>query len=119
MKKNSIKDYLLNEKVLKIPNFGEFTIVDVILFFVNLLVFPAMFFQMHKTFVRKESADFNPLFVGLQLLGGAPEGMVGAILGEMNDNKQMFYIGIYAMFYNAFMLFFRFFGRNGLIKSLF
>jgi len=117
--KVSFKDYLLHKNVINIPKMGSFTIVQVVLFLVNMVVFPAMFFQMQKTFIRKESGDFNPFFVLLQLLGGAPEGMVGAILGKLNENKQMFYIGIYAMFYNTFMLFFRLFGKNGLIKPLF
>ena len=73
---------------------------------------------MRKTFRTKESEDFNPFFVTLQLLGGAPEGMVGAILGNMDNNIQQVCVGIYAMFYNVFMLFFRFFGKNGLIMSL-
>ena len=115
----SFKDFLLKKKVIKIPKLGDFTTVEIILFLVNLVVFPAMFFQMRKTFIRKESGDFNPFFVLLQLLGGAPEGMVGAILGKMNENTQMFYIGLYAMFYNSFMLFFRLFGKNGLVKPLF
>ena len=41
--------------------------------------------------------------------------MVGAILGKMDNNIQQVCIGVYAMFYNIFMLFFRFFGKNGLI----
>ena len=113
---NNLKKYLFEEKIdLK---YLKVSIGDFILFLVNLLVFPAMFFQMRKTYQRKESGDFNPFFVALQLLGGAPEGMVGAILGKMDNNIQQVCIGIYAMFYNVFMLFFRFFGKNGLIMPL-
>ena len=98
---------------------GKYTYLQTFLFCVNLLVFPAMAFQMLKTFRRKESADFNPWFVFLQLLGGAPEGMVGAIIGNLLGNTQMIVIGLYAMFYNTFMLFFRLFGKNGIILPLF
>jgi hypothetical protein len=98
---------------------GKYTYLQVFLFCVNLLVFPAMAFQMWKTFKRKESSDFNPWFVLLQLLGGAPEGMVGAIIGNLLGNTQMLIIGVYAMFYNTFMLFFRLFGKNGLIVPMF
>ena len=114
----TLREYLLTEK-MNIPYVGEYTIADGILFIVNLVIFPAMFFQMQKTFIRKESGDFNPMFVLLQLFGGAPEGMVGSVIGKLSNNPQMFYIGIYAMFYNTFMLFFRFFGINGMIYPLF
>ena len=99
--------------------FKKYTIAFFISFIINCLVFPAMFFQMYKTFQSKQAKDFNPFFILLQLLGGAPEGMVGSILGYLNNNKQMLLIGLYAMFYNSFMLFFRLFGINGLIKSIF
>ena len=119
MEKTNFKNYIMNEKVVNLKQLGKYTILESLLFCVNLLIFPAMFFQMKKTFDRKESADFNPFFVGLQLLGGAPEGMVGAVIGKLSNNRQMLYVGIYAMFYNAFMLFFRLFGKNGLVKALF
>ena len=45
--------------------------------------------------------------------------MIGVILGHLSGNLQMLLIGLYAVFYNAFMLFFRLFGKNGLIKALF
>lgn len=115
--KNNLKKYLFEEKRIDLKYF-KVSIGDFILFLVNLLVFPAMFFQMRKTFRTKESEDFNPFFVALQLVGGAPEGMVGAILGKMDNNIQQVCIGVYAMFYNIFMLFFRFFGKNGLIMPL-
>jgi hypothetical protein len=106
-------------ETVNLGQLGKYTYLQTFLFCVNLLVFPAMAFQMFKTFIRKESADFNPWFVLLQLLGGAPEGMVGAIIGNLLGNTQMLIIGLYAMFYNTFMLFFRLFGKNGLILPLF
>ena len=109
------KRYLLEEPVI----FRKYSIIYTVSFLVNCLVFPAMFFQMYKTYQRKESKDFNPFFVLLQLFGGAPEGMIGVILGHLSGNLQMLLIGLYAVFYNAFMLFFRLFGKNGLIKALF
>ena len=99
--------------------FGKYSIIEAIQFFVNLLVFPAIGFQMFKTWSLKESKDFNPFFVILQFLGGAPEGMIGVIIGVLSKNTQMIAIGVYAMFYNLFMLFFRLFGKKGLIKSIF
>tara|TARA_B100000768_G_C11271759_1_gene373788 strand:- start:157 stop:534 length:378 start_codon:yes stop_codon:yes gene_type:complete len=117
--KTKIKNYFFEEKLFEISYIGKLSRGELILFIVNLLVFPAMFFQMRKTFLRKESADFNPFFVLLQLFGGAPEGFVGAVIGHMEGNRQQVIIGIYAMFYNAFMLFFRLFGKNGLIKPLY
>ena len=110
---------IMLEKKHVVPYLGLMSKIEIIGFFVNLLVFPAIFFQMRTTFLRKESADFNPFFIALQFFGGAPEGMIGAIIGYMNNNKQMMIIGIYAMFYNAFMLFFRLFGKNGLVMSIF
>lgn len=113
-----IRKYLLKKRY-NIKYLGEMSIMDLVSFIVNLFVFPAIFFQMRTTFIRKESADFNPFFILLQLLGGAPEGMIGAIIGYLNGSNQMLIIGLYAMFYNAFMLFFRMFGKNGIIKALF
>jgi len=45
--------------------------------------------------------------------------MIGLIIGYLLENNQMMAIGAYAMFYNAYMLFFRFFGHNGIIKDIF
>lgn len=98
---------------------GKYSIIEAVQFFVNLLVFPAIAFQMFKTWKLKESKDFNPFFVLLQFLGGAPEGMIGVIIGVLSKNTQMIAIGAYAMFYNLFMLFFRLFGKKGMIKSIF
>ena len=105
------RKYVLEEPVFM----NKYSIVIVISFLVNCLVFPAMFFQMFKTYKRNESGDFNPAFITLQLFGGAPEGMVGAIIGFLNNNSQQLLIGSYAMFYNIFMLYFRCFGKNGLL----
>ena len=115
MKYNEFKEYILDKPVI----FEKYSIVLCISFLVNCLVFPAMFFQMQKTYKRKESGDFNPAFISLQLFGGAPEGLIGAIIGYMTGNTQQFIIGTYAMFYNIFMLYFRFYGINGLfIKKI-
>lgn len=113
------RQYILNQKVVDLKYFGLYTIVEAIQFFVNLLVFPAIGFQMFKTWKIKETKDFNPLFILLQLFGGAPEGMIGVIIGFLTKNTQMIAIGLYAMFYNMYMLFFRLFGKKGLYKSLF
>ena len=106
-------------KYFYVPLVGKMSIIGAVSFFVNLLVFPAILFQMSKTWSIKETVDFNPFFLLLQLFGGAPEGMIGLAIGYLTDNTQMMAIGAYAMFYNAYMLFFRCFGKGGLIKSLF
>ena len=93
------------------------SLMDVLTFFVNLIIFPAIGFQMYKTWRIKETKDFNPLFLLLQLLGGVPEGILGVIIGYLKDNPQMMAIGIYAAMYNVYMLFFRFFGRKGILES--
>tara|TARA_B100000902_G_scaffold397896_1_gene463009 strand:- start:2075 stop:2503 length:429 start_codon:yes stop_codon:yes gene_type:complete len=108
-----IKNGLNKEYTL--PVYGKGTLMEIIQFFVNLLIFPAIAYQMTKTWRRQEAADFNPWFVLLQFFGGAPEGMIGAIIGYLLGNTQMFIIGCYAMFYNAYMLYFRLFGKNGLM----
>ena len=108
-----IKNGLNKEYTL--PVYGKGTLMEIIQFFVNLLIFPAIAYQMSKTWRRQEAADFNPWFVLLQFFGGAPEGMIGAIIGYLLGNTQMFIIGCYAMFYNAYMLYFRLFGKNGLM----
>lgn len=107
------RKYLLEEPVI----LNKYSIVLAISFIINCLVFPAMFFQMYKTYKRNESGDFNPAFITLQLFGGAPEGMIGAIIGFLNNNTQQLIIGCYAVFYNLFMLYFRFFGKNGIFKN--
>ena len=115
MNYNEFKKYVLEKPVV----FEKYSIVLCISFIVNCLVFPAMFFQMYKTYQRQESGDFNPAFITLQLFGGAPEGLIGAIIGFMSGNIQQFIIGSYAMFYNIFMLYYRFYGINGLfVKNL-
>lgn len=106
-------------KYFDIPYIGQLSIIETISFLANLLIFPAIFFQMMKTWRLKQTTDFNPYFLLLQLLGGAPEGMIGFAIGNILGNPQMMAIGLYAMFYNSYMLFFRCFGKKGLIKSLF
>tara|TARA_Y100000389_G_scaffold204567_1_gene258025 strand:- start:1806 stop:2177 length:372 start_codon:yes stop_codon:yes gene_type:complete len=110
MNYKEFKKFILEEPVI----FNHFSIVVSISFIINCLIFPAMFFQMYKTYKTKESQDFNPIFIGLQLFGGAPEGFIGAIIGLMTSNMQQSIIGFYAMFYNSFMLYYRFFGKNGI-----
>lgn len=116
---DDFRKYIMNVKYFNVPFMGKMSIIGAVSFFVNLLVFPAIFYQMSKTWAVKETVDFNPFFLLLQLFGGAPEGMIGFAIGYLTDNTQMMAIGIYAMFYNAYMLFFRCFGKGGLIKSLF
>ena len=116
---NDFRKYILHVKYFNVPFVGKMSIIDAVSFFVNLLVFPAIFFQMSKTWTIKETVDFNPFFLILQLFGGAPEDMIGLAIGYLTNNIQMIAIGAFAMFYNAYMLFFRCFGKGGLIKSLF
>jgi hypothetical protein len=116
---DDFRKFIMYVKYFDLPFVGKLSIIDTVSFLVNLLVFPAIFFQMSKTWALKETTDFNPWFLLLQLFGGAPEGMIGFAIGYLNDNSQMMAIGLYAMFYNAYMLFFRCFGKGGLIKSLF
>jgi len=118
-KYQKFKDKIMEKDKVNLGFLGKYSIIEAIQFFVNLLVFPAIGFQMFKTWRLKESKDFNPFFVLLQFFGGAPEGMIGVMIGFLTKNSQMIAIGIYAMFYNLFMLFFRLFGKKGLVKSLF
>jgi hypothetical protein len=113
MNYKEFKKFVLEDPII----FNKFTIVVTISFIINCLIFPAMFFQMYKTFKRNESKDFNPFFLTFQLLGGAPEGLIGSVIGYMTGNIQQFIIGLYAMFYNIFMLYYRFFGKNGLLAK--
>jgi hypothetical protein len=118
-KYTKFKNHIMNKKIVDLKKLGKYTIVEAIQFIVNLLVFPAIAFQMYKTWQIKETKDFNPFFILLQFFGGAPEGMIGLIIGILSKNTQMMSIGIYAMFYQLYMLFFRLFGKRGLYKSLF
>lgn len=113
------RNYIMHVKYFDIPKIGKMSIIEAVSFMTNLLVFPAIFFQMMKTWRLKQTTDFNPYFLLLQLFGGAPEGMIGFAIGNLIGNTQMMAIGLYAMFYNAYMLFFRCFGKKGLIKSMF
>jgi hypothetical protein len=113
------RNYIMHVKYFDIPTIGKMSIIEAVSFMTNLLVFPAIFFQMMKTWRLKQTTDFNPYFLLLQLFGGAPEGMIGFAIGNLIGNTQMMAIGLYAMFYNAYMLFFRCFGKKGLIKSMF
>ena len=109
----AFRRYLLYNRIIKFADFGRYTIVEGVAFSINCLIFPAILFQMAKTWSIKKNEGFTPWFILLQLLGGAPEGGVGAIIGYIEENSQMLAIGLYAMFYNAFMLFFRIFGTTG------
>ena len=115
VKNQNWRDYLLYEPVV----LKKFSIVYTISFLVNCLVFPAMFFQMMTTYKRQGNRDFSIFFTLLQFFGGAPEGMTGAILAHLNGNFQMLLVGLYAMFYNAFMTFFGLFSRDGLILDMY
>ena len=109
-------------KVLYIKMLGDFkylSISDIITFMVNCLVFPAITFQIIKTWRLKETKDFSPAFLALQFIGGAPEGMVGLMLGIIFGNIQLILIGVYAMIMRGFMFFMRLFGKGGLVKPLF
>jgi hypothetical protein len=108
-------------KILYIAGLGNYSYTswtDLISLFVNFLVFPAITFQIIKTWRLRESKDFSPSFLLLQFLGGAPEGMVGLILGIIFKNSQLISIGIYAMILRGFMFIMRLFGRGGLVKPL-
>jgi len=110
------------DKVLYIKAFKKFSylsISDIITFAVNCLVFPAITFQIVKTWRLRETKDFSPSFLALQFFGGAPEGMVGLMLGFIFGNFQLILIGIYAMIMRGFMFFMRLFGKGGLVKPLF
>ena len=110
------------DKVLYIKAFKKFrylSISDIITFAVNCLVFPAITFQIVKTWRLRETKDFSPSFLALQFIGGAPEGMVGLMLGLIFGNIQLILIGVYAMIMRGFMFFMRLFGKGGLVKPLF
>jgi hypothetical protein len=110
------------DKVLYIKALGDFkylSISDIITFIVNCLVFPAITFQIVKTWKVRETKDFSPSFLALQFFGGAPEGMVGLMLGIIFGNVQLILIGVYAMIMRGFMFFMRLFGKGGLVKPLF
>jgi hypothetical protein len=107
------KDFMTRKSI------GNYSFMDLVSLIVNCLIFPAILLQMWKTWKRKEASDFHPLFILLQLFGGLPEGILGAIVGDLNNNKQMIAIGVYAACYNLYMLFFRCFGKKGFIKALF
>jgi hypothetical protein len=109
-------------KILYIEAFDKFkylSISDIITFSINCLVFPAITFQIVKTWRLREAKDFSPSFLALQFFGGAPEGMVGLMIGLLFGNIQLILIGIYAMVMRGFMLFMRLFGKGGLVKPLF
>ncbi len=110
------------DKVLYVKFLGDFkylSISDIITFAVNCLVFPAITFQIIKTWRLRETKDFSPSFLALQFFGGAPEGMVGLMLGIIFGNVQLILIGVYAMIMRGFMFFMRLFGKGGLVKPLF
>ena len=111
VKNQNWRDYLLYEPVV----LKKFSVVYTISFLVNCLVFPAMFFQMMTTYKRQGNRDFSIFFTLLQFFGGAPEGMTGAILAHLNKLSD---VGLYAMFYNAFMTFFGYL-RDGLILGMY
>ena len=121
-KYNKLVQNFKYNKVLYIKALGKFrylSLSDIITFAVNCLVFPAITFQIIKTWRLRESKDFSPSFLALQFFGGAPEGMVGLMLGLIFGNIQLILIGVYAMIMRGFMFFMRLFGKGGLVKPLF
>ena len=118
---NIVQNFKYN-KVLYVKAFGNYkylSISDIITLVVNCLVFPAITFQIVKTWRLGEAKDFSPSFLALQFFGGAPAGMVGLMLGLLFGNIQLVLIGVYAMIMRAFMFFMRLFGKGGLVKPLF
>ena len=112
---------LVEEKSVDLSaiNLGKMTVVEAVAFFTNCLIFPAIAFQVRKTWIIKEAKDVDLMFNILQMVGGTPEGFIGAIIGYLIGSPQMMAIGIYAGLFSAYMIFFTLYGRGGMIKSLF
>ena len=120
-KYDEFKKKIMEEKNVNLTKIGlgKMSIVEAVAFFTNCLVFPAIYFQSHKTFVTQEAQDVDFWFNFLQLLGGTPEGLVGFFIGYLIKSTQMMAIGLYAVLFRILMTFFILFGRNGKIKDLF
>jgi hypothetical protein len=72
---------------------GKVTRIEAVAFFTNLLIYPAIFFQVWKTYETQEAEDIDIYFNTLQLFGGTPEGAVGVIIGYLIKSAQMIAIG--------------------------
>ena len=74
---------LVEEKSIDLSaiNLGKMTVVEAVAFFTNCLIFPAIAYQVRKTWIIKEAKDVDLMFNILQMVGGTPEGFIGAIIG--------------------------------------
>jgi hypothetical protein len=55
---DDFRKFIMYVKYFDLPFVGKLSIIDTVSFLVNLLVFPAIFFQMSKTWALKETTDF-------------------------------------------------------------
>jgi len=120
-KYDRFKNYVSVEKNVDLTKIkmGKMTIVEFVAFVTNLLIFPAIYFQMKQTYDTQEAADIDIWFNTLQLLGGTPEGAVGLIIGYLIKSTQMMLIGFVAVIFRAFLNFYICFGKKGLIKDIY
>tara|TARA_Y100000389_G_C17298672_1_gene431782 strand:+ start:226 stop:777 length:552 start_codon:yes stop_codon:yes gene_type:complete len=118
-KYDKFKNYVSIEKNVDLSKIkmGKMTIVEFVAFVTNLLIFPAIYFQMKQTWDTQEAADIDIWFNTLQLLGGTPEGAVGLIIGYLIKSTQMMLIGFVAVIFRAFLNFYICFGKKGIIKD--
>lgn len=118
-KYDKFKNYVSIEKNVDLTKIkmGKMTIVEFVAFITNLLIFPAIYFQMKQTWDTQEAADIDIWFNTLQLLGGTPEGAVGLIIGYLIKSTQMMLIGFVAVIFRAFLNFYICFGKKGIIKD--
>ena len=110
-----------NEKNVNLSKIGlgKVTIIEAVAFFTNLLIYPAIFFQVWQTYMTQEAEDIDVYFNTLQLFGGTPEGAVGVIIGYLIKSTQMIAIGSLAVVFRIFLTFYICFGKKGLIYDLF
>ena len=119
-KYDRFKNYVSVEKNVDLTKIkmGKMTIVEFVAFVTNLIIFPAIYFQMKQTYDTQEAVDIDIWFNTLQLLGGTPEGAVGLIIGYLIKSTQMMLIGFVAVIFRVFLNFYICFGKKGLIKDL-
>ena len=110
-----------NEKNVNLSKIGlgKVTRIEAVAFFTNLLIYPAIFFQVWQTYMTQEAEDIDIYFNTLQLIGGTPEGAVGVIIGYLIKSTQMIAIGTLAVLFRIFLTFYICFGKKGLIYDLF
>ena len=110
-----------NEKNVNLSRIGlgKVTRIEAVAFFTNLLIYPAIFFQVWQTYMTQEAEDIDIYFNTLQLFGGTPEGAVGVIIGYLIKSTQMIAIGMLAVVFRIFLTFYICFGKKGLIYDLF